>query len=273
MFQADSIIALPQRPPDAASIAPMTEGPVTLGVAEMDAGLDGGLKPDGLHETYAATANDAAAGLTFLLLLAERKRRQSASGHLLWAREAGAPGLPYGPGLVEMGIDPAAITLLALPDALSVLRAGLDGLRHGGATVLIELHGRQRLYDLTASRRLALAAGTSGAMALVLRSGAPPTPSVAHTRWRITPAPSAALEANAPGAPAFALTLLRQRGGREGLSITLEWDRDQAIFRRPDFPSIAGVADLAIPLRSPLFGAVFALAAGRARGGGRPRSG
>jgi protein ImuA len=47
--------------------------------------------------------------------------------------------MPYGPGLVELGLDPAAITLLLLPDALGVLRAGLDALRHGGASVVIDL--------------------------------------------------------------------------------------------------------------------------------------
>jgi hypothetical protein len=58
-----------------------------------------------------------------------------------------------------------------------------------------------------------------------------PSPSAAHTRWQVMAAPSMALEANAPGRPAFDLTLLRHRGGRDGLHIIMEWDRDTGSFR------------------------------------------
>lgn len=249
---------LPLRTPQAAPAqpeAPLPAGRILLGEAEADGWLGGGLKADGLHEACPPpdarpVPGSAAAALAFLLLLAERKRRQGLAHHLIWARKAGASGIPYGPGLVELGLDPAAITLLLLPDRLSVLRAGLDALRHGGASVLIDLPERQHLYDLTASRRLALAAEASGALALVLRPPTP-SPSAAHTRWQVAAAPSAALEANAPGHPAFALTLLRQRGGREGLATHLAWNRDDARFQSP---AVAA---------TPLFGAVYAVASGR----------
>lgn len=241
--------------------APATTRRIALGA--VGDWLHGGLKADGLHEACALAPGDAPAALAFLLLVAQCKRRMGMAPALIWAREAGAPGLPYGPGLVELGLDPAAITLLMLPDALSVLRAGLDALRHGGASVLIDLPARQRHYDLTASRRLALAAGESGALALVLRHGASGS-SVAHTRWGVAPAPSAALEAEAPGHTAFALTLLRQRGGREGMTTTLEWNRDDAAFR----PLLSGSPD-APARKPPLFGAVYAQASGRAGGAGR----
>jgi protein ImuA len=159
--------------------------------------------------------------------------------------------LPYGPGLVELGIDPDAVTLLALPDGKALLRAALDCVRDGAAAaVLLELHGRQPLLDLTATRRLALAGAENETMVLLARSAAPPTPSAVHTRWQVAAAPSQPLAANAPGFPAFALTLLRRRGGREGLSITLEWNRDTVSFRE----------------QPPLPGAVPALAPGRAAG-------
>jgi protein ImuA len=110
---------------------------------------------------------------------------------------------------------PAAITLLLLPDALGVLRAGLDALRHGGASVLIDLpSASQPPAPLRPDRQPPPGAGrrTSGALALVLR--APRPARLPRTRWQVAAAPSAALEANAPGHPAFALTLLRHRGGR-----------------------------------------------------------
>jgi protein ImuA len=231
--------------------APQPMGAVALGESWLDAMLSGGLRADGLHEFHAAEPLDAAAALGFSLLAA-RLRRALDGRPLVWARQDDAPGLPYGPGLVELGVDPDAVALLMLPDGKALLRAGLDCVRDGAAAaVLLELHGRQPLLDLTATRRLALAGAESGTMVLVARSAGPPVPSACHTRWRVAAAPSQPLPADAPGHPAFALTLLRHRGGREGLAITLEWNRDTASFR-----------ECHISARAPLPGAVPALAAG-----------
>lgn len=223
-------------------------GLVPLGATRLDNALGGGLRADGLHEFHAAEALDAAGAVGFALLVA-RLRRELDDRPLIWARQDDALGLPYGPGLAELGIDPDAVTLLALPDGKALLRAGLDCVRDGAAAaVLLELHGKQPLLDLTATRRLALAGAESETMVLLTRSAASPAPSAAHTRWQVAAAPSRPLPANAPGFPAFALTLLRRRGGREGLSITLEWNRDTVSFHE----------------LAPLPGALPALAAGGA---------
>ncbi len=214
---------------------PMAEsGRTTLGADAADRLLGGGLRADGLHEIHAAEAGDGPVALGFALLLA--RRRQETDGRpLLWAREAGGPpgrALPYGPGLADLGIEPDTIILLRLPDGRAVLRAGLDAVRDGSASaVLIELHGRQPLLDLTATRRLTLAAAETGTMVLIARDAGHERPGAAQTRWRVAAAPSTALEADAPGPPAFALTLTRHRGGREGAHFLLEWDRDIACFR------------------------------------------
>jgi protein ImuA len=225
-------------------------GFVPLGATRLDNALGGGLRADGLHEFHAAEALDAAGAVGFALLVA-RLRRELDDRPLIWARQDDALGLPYGPGLAELGIDPEAVTLLALPDGKALLRAALDCVRDGAAAaVLLELHGKQPLLDLTATRRLALAGAESETMVLLTRSAASPAPSAAHTRWQVAAAPSQPLPANAPGFPAFALTLLRRRGGREGLSITLEWNRDTVSFRE----------------LAPIPGALPALAAGGAAG-------
>jgi protein ImuA len=230
---------------------------VALGESRLDAALSGGLRADGLHEFHAAEAIDAAAALGFALLVA-RLRGARDGRPLIWARQDDALGVPYGPGLVELGVDPDAVALLMLPDDRALLRAGLDCVRDGAAAaVLLELHGRQPLLDLTATRRLALAAAESGTMVLLARSTGPPVPSACQTRWRIAAAPSQPLPADAPGFPAFALTLERHRGGREGLAITLEWNRDTASFRQ----------------QAPLPGAVPALAAGGTADPQRRRTG
>jgi protein ImuA len=142
-------------------------------------------------------------------------------------------GLPYGPGLRDLGLNPDSMTLLMLPDAKAVLRAALDSVRAGVAgAVLIELAGRQLLLDLTATRRFALAAAETGTMVLLGRIRADPSPSAAHSRWQVTAAPSIAFEANAPGRAAFDLSLLRHRGGRDGLHLIVEWDGDTGSFRQ-----------------------------------------
>jgi protein ImuA len=92
------------------------------------------------------------------------------------------------------------------------------------------------VLDLTASRRLALAAEQSGATLFLLRLGAEPAPSAADTRWAVSAAPSEALEANAPGAPTFDIELLRRRSGPSGMRWRLEWNRDRLAFIDPALP-------------------------------------
>ncbi|MFK4873380.1 ImuA family protein [Novosphingobium sp. ZW T3_23] len=192
------------------------------------------LQQDGVHEFYATQSGDGAA-LALALLCAIQGRK--AGEPLLWLRLAKgkqARQRPYAPGLAELGLDPATMVLMRLPDLQSLLRAGIDCVRHGSAgAVVMEMDGRAPAFDLTASRRLALAAEQSGTMVMIVRSGADPAPSAAHTRWQVASAPSVPLPANAPGGPVFDVTLLRRRGGRDGLNLQLEWDRERTAFQDP----------------------------------------
>ncbi|HEY6870347.1 MAG TPA: hypothetical protein VI199_11395 [Novosphingobium sp.] len=225
----------------------------------LDAALGLGLKADGLHEVHAPTPGDLASALGLALLLGQRASGQWPVVWIRSERRSRGAALPYGPGLAALGVEPAALILLALPEAKAALRAALDVARDGAAgTVLLELAGRQPLLDLTASRRLALAAADTGTLVLVVRSAAEPVASAAHTRWQVAAAASCPLEANAPGLPAFALTLLRQRGGRDGISMIVEWNRDTASFRERDEATSVSVP--AAPLPRP----VPAVAAGGA---------
>ncbi|MGE4429849.1 MAG: ImuA family protein [Sphingobium sp.] len=234
---------------DFSARAPLPCPSLALGAARVDAELRGGLKRDGLHELYAVRPEDDASALGFALALS--RRRQEAGGRpLFWARlSRGA--VPYGPGLVDLGLAPRHLALALLPDERALLRAGLDAVRAGAASVvLLEVQGACPLLDLTASRRLTLAAAETGTMVLLARSGATPAPSAAHSRWHVAAAPSCGLacapDGEAPGAPAFALTLLRHRGGRNELRCMLEWDRDRVLFQeralfqeREDAPALA----------------------------------
>ena len=207
---------------------------ISLGCDVADRELNGGLCANGLHEFYARSRQDNVAAISFALLIGQLCQRRNGRA-LIWAREVQAArndGNPYGPGLAEIGIDTRKLTLLILPDAKAVLRAALDAARDAAvAVVVVELAGRQPQLNLTATRRFALAAAETETMVLSARLAASPVPSAAHSRWQIASAPSRACEAHAPGAPAFDVELLRQRGGRDGTSLVMEWDGDSASFR------------------------------------------
>jgi protein ImuA len=205
-------------------------GSVAFGAEPLDLRLGGGLAKAALHEIYAAELADAASAAAFALLIAWRANR---ARPMFWVREAKARfgGKPYGHGLAELGISPDMLFLVETPDTIAALRAGADITRCGAVgAVIIEPVGKAPVLDLTASRRLALAAGQSGVMTLLLRTGAQPMPSAARSRWQIASAPSTPLPANAPGHPAFDVTLLRHRGGIAGIETRLEWNRDRQCF-------------------------------------------
>ena len=213
------------------------QAPVALGCAPLDAAIGGGLGRGRLHELFAAEPADTGSAAGFAALLAYLASRTG--GPLFWLREekADRQGPLHAPGLAQIGIDPARLVLVVLPDPVALLRAALDVVRCAsvGAAV-IEMWRNPPMLDLTASRRLALAAEASGVTALLLRAEARPGPSAAQTRWSVHAAPSATLEADAPGAPAFVVELLRQRGRPDGGSWHLEWHRDQIRFRDAALP-------------------------------------
>lgn len=203
---------------------------VALGVDALDTRLGGGIARAALHDLYADEGGDASATAAFALMLA----LLIGNGPVAWVRDDRALrrcGALHADGLAELGADPAMLLLVMPDDDTQVLRAADDIVRGGNAAaVVIELHGRAKVYDLTASRRLALAARANGVLALMLRIGGEPAPSAAETRWRIASAPSLALAADAPGYPAFDITLLRHRGGIAGFDARLEWNRDTRSF-------------------------------------------
>jgi len=239
--------AIRGRPAQAAGIA----------LAETRQILHGQLKPaphdilarGALHEVFAPGSADAAAAAGFVLGLAAR----AAEGRpILWARQDfldGEAGWLSGAGLAAFGVDPAALVTVRARNATDVLRALAEAGRCPALGAAIgETWGTPPVIDLTATRRLSLAARGSGGMLVMLRLGATPAPSAAETRWEARAAPSSPLEANAPGQPAFAVTLLRHRAGTAGRSWRLEWDRDSRIFRDIQPGRIAAAAPLPRPV-------------------------
>lgn len=217
---------------------------VTFGVAAIDGRLGGGLAHRGLHECFAATAEDASAAAGFAVMLAMR----ACDGRpLVWVREnrcTRRTGRLHAVGMTELGFDPGSLVLVDADDTRAVLRASAEAVKCGAVgAVVIEPWGKAQPYDLTASRRLSMAAAASGVFTLVVRADADPLPSAAQTRWQVAAAPSSPLPADAPGNPAFDIALLRHRGGVAGFEARVEWNRDTRSFaplsgRLPAVPAI-----------------------------------
>ena len=163
-------------------------GVLPFGVEALDHRLPGGgLRLGALHE-FAGEAEGAAAALFAASILAR------AEGSVLWCvsrRDL------FAPALAQAGLSPERVIHVEAGEERDALFAAEEGLRHGGlAGVAVEL---SRL-SLTVSRRLQLAAETSGALCLVVRrwrrpaeAVQPAQPSAAVTRWRIAHLPSADL--------------------------------------------------------------------------------
>ena len=208
------------------------ENAVTFGTDMIDLRIEGGLKAHALHEVFAASIEDGSAAAAFAIMLG--MRACPVGRPILWVRENRCgrhTGHLHAAGLLDLGFDPDDLVLVDAPDALAVLRAGADIVKCGQVgAVVIEPWGKAPLLDLTASRRLSMAAAASGVLTLVLRVDAEPMPSAAQTRWQVAAAPSSPLAAGAPGHPAFDIALLRHRGGIAGFETRLEWNRDTRSF-------------------------------------------
>lgn len=207
------------------------DGWLTSGHAAFDAALGGGLTAGRVHEFFAADTLDGTSAAAFAALLA---LRIPGKGPLLWLRTVEAArriGHIYAPGIAELGGDPGRLLLVETGDAKSLLACANDAVRcAGSAAIIVESWGGFPLLDLTAGRRLALAARDAGVTLLLLRLAAAPVPSVAETRWAVAAAPLSEQGGMALGASAFDLELLRWRAGPAGGRWRLEWNRDEQAF-------------------------------------------
>jgi protein ImuA len=202
-----------------------------FGCAAFDQRLGGGLAKNAVHEVL---RGDSACASGFAVMLA--LRAAGTGKPILWvmtdaaARQCGAV---YAPGLVELGVDPDDLIMVHAPDELAALRAAADIIGCMGVGAVIIDAGSDKKLDLTASRRLALAAEKSGVTSFVLRPANSLFASAASTRWHVSAAPSLALAGDAPGQTALRLELVRHRGAIAPFDMIMEWDRDERVFREP----------------------------------------
>ncbi len=204
----------------------------SLGLPELDSALGGGLSHASLHEIFAASPAHGSAATGFALALAIRA---TPSAPVVWVRQRMFDqefGRPYGHGIAALGLDPGRLVLVRARHAEDVLKAAHEAAQCAAVgTVLAEIWGSPKVLDLTASRRLSLAAAASGVTVLATRVDAAPAASAATSRWQVRAAVSQDRQAGLPGLPAFSVTLLRHRAGIPPRDWPMEWDREHRLFR------------------------------------------
>jgi protein ImuA len=208
------------------------EQTLSLGVSDLDRALGGGLPRGALHDLIPAAPLCLGAAMGFGLSLAIRagesgKRRKP----VLWLQtdfarfEAGAL---YGPGVAAFGLPMEQLIVLRVPHATDALWAMEEALRCGAVgAVITELTNDDA--DLTATRRLSLAARDSGGIGFLLRHRSCVGLSAAATRWEIAGAAGPRDPYGGLGATAFSLHLVKNRRGPCGRWI-IRWDHHARAF-------------------------------------------
>jgi protein ImuA len=151
------------------------------------------------------------------------------SGPVLWVRESWLADTLCPQGLRPF-FDPARLVLARPTGSLAVLQVTEEALRSGAAPLVIaEL---AEAADLTASRRLQLAAGSGdgGVRGLCLLPEARARPNAAETRWLCTPIPESG-PGERDGGGRQLWELVKNKRGRLGVW-EIAWGRQAAASRR-----------------------------------------
>jgi protein ImuA len=206
-------------------------GLLALGLPGVDAALQGGLARGAVHELAPADSIQVGAVAGFALALAALAVTEGRSA--LWIQTEYAAleaGVPYGPGLDLFGLPLRHLLILRVSRPLDLLWAFEEALKSRSvAAVLAELPESGAAADLTATRRLSLAARAGGGLGLLLRHRPCPLATAAMTRWQVAAAVSQPDAYGGLGRTAFDLSLRKNRRGRCGRWIVC-WNHDERIF-------------------------------------------
>jgi protein ImuA len=199
----------------------------STGIAGIDACLNGGLAFGALHEVAAADFRAIPGAWGFLLALMARVERQ---GVVVWPLvPGGAFGIPYARGLKSFGLDPRDFLFVRCRRERDAAWTMEEALRIGAGAVV---GARPRDMDLTASRRLQLAAQHSGTPIFLLRAHDDRQPSAAVSRWRVAAMPGVRDRFGLFGEPRWRVALEYAKGGRPGEWV-VEWNHAALRLRLP----------------------------------------
>jgi protein ImuA len=224
---------------------------LAFGVHNIDAMLQGGLAPASLHEIAPAGMRDfgAAAGFAFSLAA----RASDGSRNTLWIQTdfaAVESGNIYGLGCDLFALPARQLLLLKVSRPLDALWAMEEALKcRALSSVIAELPNDGAIADLTATRRLTLAAREGGGFGFLFRHQPSLLTSSAETRWEIAAMPSRPDQFGGLGRTTFALSLTKNRRGPTG-RWPVAWDHHERAFSALSL----GVAETAFdrPDRTPL---------------------
>jgi len=206
------------------------EGHLALDIAALDGVLKGGFARGALHEIAPSGPlhMGAAAGFALALAgLAQQGRRET-----LWIQQDFAAlegGEIYAPGLTLYGLTVEQFLLLRVAKPMEALWAMEEALSSQALSSLVVELAPGSDADLTATRRLQLAAREGDTLALLLRQQVSGQASAATTRWEISALPGLPGELGGLGKPRFGLNLTRNRCGPCG-NWNVIWDRQKGCF-------------------------------------------
>jgi protein ImuA len=186
--------------------------------------LPGGL----VQEVFTDAVRDGGASLGFVLGQARTllTPRRMAMLYLQLDTDAQFFGLPYGPGLLSFGFDPAQMVIVRTSDMRELLWVAEESLAcRAVAGIVADIGGAPELLDFTVSRRLSLRAVESGTSLFLLRYGQQRPASAAHLRWHLMPHRSGRrpFDDRAPGAARWDLKLEKGNAGQRNSEWILEW--------------------------------------------------
>jgi protein ImuA len=217
-----------------------------LGIGALDTALGGGLAFGAVHEVAPSAPLHFGGAAGFALALAVRAEAGNAGKNILWIQSDFAgheAGQLYGPGLALFGLSLERLLVLRVSRPVDALWAMEEALKcRALATVITEMTEEGAAADLTATRRLALAARDGGVLGLLLRHRTSSEPSATVTRWEISAATSQPDAFGGLGRTAFNLLLSKNRRGPTG-SWIVTWDQHERTFSPLSLDLAQAVAD------------------------------
>lgn len=173
------------------------------------------------HEVWAASPSDLGAAMGFSIRTAALHNKP-----VLWITThmmAHEHGLPYGPGLIAQGLDPAKLILVRCKHESEALWAMEEGLKN---TALSAVVGELTDIDLNSSRRLSLTCRAHGSRTILLLRRAQAASSACYSRWQVQPTESQTdpFAIRAPGATRLAANLIKHRAGLRPAETIMEWE-------------------------------------------------
>jgi Uncharacterized conserved protein len=218
----------------------MSSRRISLGIAEVDAALEGGIPLDGMTEVRTTMMRDAGAGSGLVLALAALIQKQTGASALLWISDRvsnGETGPPYPVGLAQYGVQVEHFLHAAPRTVEDALWLAETAAASGAlSATILEIRGNPSSFGLSESRRLSLRAKAARRPILLLRQAGEEEASSAVFRFHAAPAPAServlhtgARLGGSIGFPVFRLTLEKSRNPAP-LSLLLEWNSHDRQF-------------------------------------------